>query len=1042
MTFFSSGNRSNDFLSADLKLQAVLKKWSGYLMLTVLVISLLVLGGWQFAYLRLLKEMHEWVAMNPLVATCFFGYAIAFFLLVSPRSSRIKTWLGQAISWLILLAGLLKILENLSLLAFRVDTLVFSTKVWLGRNDHSYEKMAVSSSYCLVLSSLSLIWLNGQSAWKKIFSQCLAILVALIAFFALIGYLYKVRDFYGVFGYVPMAMFTASCFLMMSVAFILEEPRVGIMRTFTGDLTGSINLRAMIPVAVFVPVVLGLLRLFGYWGGLFSPEFGVAILVLGIVIVLLAIIWYNAGLLNNRDIKRLEAERTLRESEARFRLTLKSIKDYAICTIDPRGYIMSWNEGAESVNGYTSQEVIGKHIAIFYSTEDVLAGTPSLHLQQATTSHKFESEGWRVRKDGSRFWATVSYNPIYDEAGEITGFTKITRDITERKKAEEQLRQFNEELEKQVDEKTTEVKEIFERVTDNFIAFDKEYHYTYVNPKAEEFHGLPAAELIGKKLFEVYPRAKGSRFEQCVLQAMHQQKRMYVEEEDPHSGKWVAVNIFPSVNGFSIFFRDITENRLAKEALKEKEEKFQTLFEEAIDGIMLFSSTLGRFVEVNKKSGELLGYTREELLTMHITDITFPEELREKPLRFPGPVHGDTVIMERSLRRKDGTALYAEVNSRKLVDGNYLTFIRDIRERKSAEEAIHASEKKYRFLFNNNPLPMIMLSLPERDIVDVNEAAINHYGYSRDEFLSLDPRHMGPRKSNGSCSTGAEKNIDPDPGLQKMEKHLKKDGSGITVEIISSDFIYEGKPVRLMLCNDISEKLKAEEGLKRSYEEIRRLASHLQDVREEERSAIAREIHDELGQQLTGLKMDLSWISKRVPTEKDAQAKQKIGAAFHLLDDTIKTVRKLATNLHPSILDDLGLLAAIEWQSQEFEKRTGIRTSFDSSVGELDFPSSMTIGLFRICQESLTNVARYASAKQVRISFYPDQDHLVLKIADDGKGFDLEKVRIKKTLGLLGMRERAMMMGAKLDICSQEGRGTSLLVRIPLSSLYPMDDEH
>jgi len=230
--------------------------------------------------------------------------------------------------------------------------------------------------------------------------------------------------------------------------------------------------------------------------------------------------------------------------------------------------------------------------------------------------------------------------------------------------------------------------------------------------------------------------------------------------------------------------------------------------------------------------------------------------------------------------------------------------------------------------------------------------------------------------------------------------------------------------------------------LKRSYEEIRRLASHLQDVREEERSAIAREIHDELGQQLTGLKMDLSWISKRVPTEKDAQAKQKIGAAFHLLDDTIKTVRKLATNLHPSILDDLGLLAAIEWQSQEFEKRTGIRTSFDSSVGELDFPSSMTIGLFRICQESLTNVARYASAKQVRISFYPDQDHLVLKIADDGKGFDLEKVRIKKTLGLLGMRERAMMMGAKLDICSQEGRGTSLLVRIPLSSLYPMDDEH
>jgi len=219
-----------------------------------------------------------------------------------------------------------------------------------------------------------------------------------------------------------------------------------------------------------------------------------------------------------------------------------------------------------------------------------------------------------------------------------------------------------------------------------------------------------------------------------------------------------------------------------------------------------------------------------------------------------------------------------------------------------------------------------------------------------------------------------------------------------------------------------------------SYQEIRELASHLQDVREEERASIAREIHDELGQQLTGLKMDLSWIAKRKMVQDDIEAKQKAVIILNLLDTAIKTVRKIATDLRPSILDDLGLIAAIDWQSGEFGRRSGISTEFISTMPEFRYSSRIAIGLFRICQESLTNVARHAEASKICISLQEqDKDNILLKIEDNGKGFEVRQIGDKKTLGLLGMRERTLMMGGEFRIESDPGKGTTLFVTVPLT---------
>lgn len=252
------------------------------------------------------------------------------------------------------------------------------------------------------------------------------------------------------------------------------------------------------------------------------------------------------------------------------------------------------------------------------------------------------------------------------------------------------------------------------------------------------------------------------------------------------------------------------------------------------------------------------------------------------------------------------------------------------------------------------------------------------------------------------------------------------------VDVTTHDFIDQGSAVRLVLANNVTEKYIADERLKESYESIRELSEHLQKIREEERSHIAREIHDELGQLLTVLKMDVSWLNKKVDTSNAPAIKEKFTDLLQMLDTTVKTVRRIASELRPTLLDDLGLVAAMEWHLEEFEKRSGIQKQFESAVADSQIVDSVKIGLFRILQESLTNVARHSQADVVKVSFEQKNGHLLLQIADNGKGFDINKTT-SKTLGLLGMRERTKMMGGEYHIISKPGQGTTVEVSVPLS---------
>ena len=354
----------------------------------------------------------------------------------------------------------------------------------------------------------------------------------------------------------------------------------------------------------------------------------------------------------------------------------------------------------------------------------------------------------------------------------------------------------------------------------------------------------------------------------------------------------------------------------------------------------------------------------------------------------------------------------------------------DMTESKKAEEALRISENKYRLLFNQNPMPMWMISMPERNFLDVNPAAVEHYGYSREEFLSMNIRDIRPPEDIEKLKSTF---TDRPKGIYNagIWQHKKKDGTIIQVNIITHDISYEGKNAKLVLANDLTEKIIAEENLKKSHEELRELATYLEKIRESERTHMAREIHDELGQQLTGLKMDISWLNKKIQSQ-DEEVNTKIKDTIKLIDKTVVTVRRIATQLRPSILDDLGLIPAMEWQSEEFQKRAEIKSIFGSNVSNVEVKPEIATGVFRIYQECLTNVLRHAQASEVKSFLNIKNNRLELEITDNGKGFNIEEIEHKKTLGLVGMKERSFLLGGQYEITGKPGIGTSVKISVPL----------
>ena len=261
--------------------------------------------------------------------------------------------------------------------------------------------------------------------------------------------------------------------------------------------------------------------------------------------------------------------------------------------------------------------------------------------------------------------------------------------------------------------------------------------------------------------------------------------------------------------------------------------------------------------------------------------------------------------------------------------------------------------------------------------------------------------------------------------------HRAKDKKLIPVEINSHLFFYNDKPTILSIARDITERKQAEEKLKRTSKLLRELATHLQSVREEERTMIAQEIHDELGQVLTVLKIQVALIANKLNADQEP-LKQKINSLSNLIDASVESVQKISAKLRPGILDELGLIAAIEWQTEEFEKLTNVKCSLVLPKEELILEKDKSTAIFRIFQEALTNIARHSQASKAKISLLNHQSNIFLEIQDNGKGITQDQIKDYKSLGIHGMEERAMVFGGQVYIEGIADKGTAVKVEIPI----------
>jgi PAS domain S-box-containing protein len=357
--------------------------------------------------------------------------------------------------------------------------------------------------------------------------------------------------------------------------------------------------------------------------------------------------------------------------------------------------------------------------------------------------------------------------------------------------------------------------------------------------------------------------------------------------------------------------------------------------------------------------------------------------------------------------------------------------------RRASDAALQSAEARVGDLFDSAMDAIISIDESQR-IVLYNPAAEKVFLWPRAAVLGQPLETLIPERFRASHRghidqfgrSGATSRRMGDP---RVLHGLRANGEEFPIEASISQHRENGRRLFTVILRDVTERTRADEALRKSREELRELSAAAHTVREQEQRRVAREIHDELGQSLTALKMDVAWMLGNLSAGSPSLS-DKLNTMQAQLDATVAATRRISADLRPLMLDDLGLIPAAEWLVQSFSERTGIPCNLQIRPPEIELAEPHASALYRILQESLTNVSRHAKARRVDISIEQIDGALKLSVRDDGRGFNPGEVRTQKTHGLLGLRERTVLLGGEANISSEPGRGTTIDVRIPLES--------
>jgi PAS domain S-box-containing protein len=489
------------------------------------------------------------------------------------------------------------------------------------------------------------------------------------------------------------------------------------------------------------------------------------------------------------------------------------------------------------------------------------------------------------------------------------------------------------------------------------------------------------------------------------------------------------------------------ERQRAEKTVKASDYQYRS-FVRNLNGVTYHLDADLRPVFVHGDLQRLTGYRDADFMngSVHWEDIVFTEDMPGflDHMNKAGTLPGYSVEHSYRIVRKDGTLRWVSEYASTICDdsGRPLAFqgiVHDITPAREAEEALRQSEETYRTIFESTGTAMVIMN--ENTTIELANSEFEHLsGYSKEaleakkslgDFIAR--QDIGRLLEHDHGTGAAGEAIPKSFGLQF------RDHEGAFKDMYVTAAPVPGTEKILLSLLNITEAKKAARELELSREQLLNLRRQSQDVRERERTRVAREIHDELGQLLTALKIDLSLLARKLPPSLPA-LKTKVESMTGIMDMSIESVQRITMDLRPGLLDDLGLVAAMRSQAEDFEKRTGIMCILRVDPEDIPLRPDQSISVFRIFQETLTNVARHAQATEVLVTVAVSGGILEMAVKDNGVGIGEEQARNPKSYGLMGIRERAYFCGGAAAITGEKGRGTAVIVSIPLDNARAHDD--
>ncbi|WP_430931315.1 PAS domain S-box protein [Saccharicrinis sp. 156] len=724
--------------------------------------------------------------------------------------------------------------------------------------------------------------------------------------------------------------------------------------------------------------------------------------------------------------ERKRMEKALRESEDRYR-SLFNNSTIAVSITSFSGKVLKVNDKMSEISGYSHEElqtVTTDKVYVDYNDRKKLLEI----IEQQGKADDFEC---RIKaKSGKLYWAHMSVKKII-YGGEDALLTSMLN-ITKLKETEKSLKESEERY-----------RTIFDNAPIGFHIRDLSHRMIDANPASYHMHGysrdeflsLDIHQYIGKNLLEKLTQITGKIQEGKSTHVYGTNVRKDGTEFSVEV-KVVPIHLYGKRHMLTII-QDISDRVKAEEELRESNEKFIRLYKKSPTGIMIVGMD-GTILDYNHDT-TIMGLSREEVIGKKYSMLNLSCKKNLNDI-FNQLSNGDTISFECESELPSGNVITLKVYTTAITyEGKNSTMftMQDVTKRKIAEDALQWSNALLRAtgqVARVGGWELIAETLEVRwteETYHIHEVPPD-CKHSLQESINF--YHPEERKRLSKAIQDALKNGKP---FNMELRFITARGNPLWIRSICKPQIKDGKVVKLLgAFQDITELKKTEENLLRKTKQLQSHTRHLQSVREEERTAIAREIHDEFGQVLAALNMNLSTIEREIKDKNKPVDRQgiltELKESKNVLTTAINDVKKMITELRPQVLDVFGVIPAIQRHLDEFGRRNRVRTDFSSNIDRIDFDKDSNIALFRIVQEVLTNVAKHAKASRVNMVIKKSKKYLTLTISDNGAGFDLNVREQKQSFGLLGMEERVLLLNGELKIKSEAGQGTNIWIKIPL----------